>query len=175
MAGDSAGFDSASPQGSEVFSQQDVVAMQQALALAKKAAEQGEVPVGAILVKDNHVIGEGFNRPISMHDPTAHAEIMAIRSACLQENNYRLPGTTLYVTLEPCAMCAGAIVHARIKRLVFAAFEPKAGAILSTQKFFEQPQLNHSVAYFSGLLQEEASKLLSDFFRRRRQEKKAQK
>ncbi|MCG8672726.1 MAG: tRNA adenosine(34) deaminase TadA [Pseudomonadales bacterium] len=147
--------------------------MQRALMLAEKAEQLGEVPVGALLVQDGKVVGEGFNQPIAALDPTAHAEIAAIRDACQRLNNYRIPNTTLYVTLEPCAMCAGAIVHARIDRVIFAASEPKAGAIKSTQRFFEQPQLNHQVQFQSGLMQSEASAMLSDFFKRRRQEKKA--
>lgn len=155
------------------FSEEDIHWMQQALALADKAQQQGEVPVGALVVQDNQVVGEGYNHPIGQNDPTAHAEIIAIRNACQHLENYRLPNTTLYVTLEPCAMCAGAIVHARIDRVIFAAHEPKAGAIESTQQFFEHPQLNHRVESLSGLLQPEASEMLSSFFKRRRQEKKA--
>lgn len=157
------------------FSEQDVGWMQRALQLADKAQQVGEVPVGAVVVFDNQIIGEGYNHPISTQDPTAHAEIMAIRAACQRQQNYRLPGATLYVTLEPCAMCAGAIVHARIESVVFAATEPKAGAVMSTQHFFEQPQLNHYVKFHHGLLQTEASNMLSEFFKRRRAEKKAQK
>lgn len=147
--------------------------MQRALELADMAQQQGEVPVGALIVKEGEVIGEGYNQPITIHDPTAHAEVMAIRNACQQVGNYRLPGTTLYVSLEPCAMCAGAIVHARIDRVVFAAHEPKAGAIESTQRFFDQPQLNYRVIHEAGVMQAESSHLLSSFFKRRREEKKA--
>ncbi|PIE41102.1 MAG: tRNA adenosine(34) deaminase TadA [Gammaproteobacteria bacterium] len=157
------------------FSREDTHWMKQALALADKALQLGEVPVGALIVQRGEVIGEGFNHPIGLHDPTAHAEIMAIRAACQRVANYRLPDTTLYVTLEPCAMCAGAIVHARISRVIIAALEPKAGAIESTQQFFQQPQLNHRVDAQSGLLQPEASALLSSFFKHRRQQKKAAK
>lgn len=147
--------------------------MRRALALAADAAAAGEVPVGAVLVRDGVVLGEGYNRPIAGHDPTAHAEICALRAACQFVGNYRLPGATLYVTLEPCAMCAGAIVHARVDRLVFAATEPKAGAIVSTQRFFDMPQLNYRVTVAGGLLADEASELLKTFFARRRAEKKA--
>ena len=157
---------------SSEFSENDFHWMRHALTLADKAQGLGEVPVGAVIVKNNELVGEGFNHPISTHDPTAHAEVSAIRSACLNLNNYRIPDATLYVTLEPCAMCAGAIVHARLRRVVFAATEPKAGAIVSSQHFFEQPQLNHRVEYIGGCLQSEASEMLSEFFRRRRQEKK---
>lgn len=159
---------------SEVFSGEDRDFMNQAMALAEQAQDLGEVPVGAVVVLDGQVIGRGFNQPIAGHDPTAHAEIQAIREACQQQQNYRLPGATLYVTLEPCAMCAGAIVHARIERLVFAAIEPKAGAVESTQRFFSQPQLNHRVAHAAGLEQEAASTMLSDFFRRRREQRREQ-
>ncbi|MCG8315947.1 MAG: tRNA adenosine(34) deaminase TadA [Pseudomonadales bacterium] len=157
------------------FSDIDIHWMRHALTLADKAQRMGEVPVGAVVVKANDIIGEGFNHPISTHDPTAHAEIDAIRAACALQNNYRIPDATLYVTLEPCAMCAGAIVHARVGRVVFAATEPKAGAVISTQRFFEQPQLNHSVAFVGGCLQTESSKMLSEFFKRRRLEKKESK
>ena len=157
------------------FSEADLRYMQQALALAEAAAQVGEVPVGAVVVLENEIIGEGFNHPINTCDPTAHAEIQAIRAACEYQQNYRLPGATLYVTLEPCAMCAGAIVHSRLSRVVFAAHEPKAGAVESTQRFFEQPQLNHRVVYQSGLFADSASTMLSDFFRQRRDEKKRQK
>lgn len=160
---------------SEVFSATDREFMAQALALADQAQQVGEVPVGALVVLDGAVIGRGFNHPIAGCDPTAHAEIYAIRDACRQQKNYRLPGATLYVTLEPCAMCAGAIVHARIQRLVFAATEPKAGAVISTQRFFEQPQLNHRVSVESGLCAAEAGTMLSEFFRRRREAKKREK
>ena len=159
----------------EAFSAVDQAFMTQALALADQAQLAGEVPVGALVVMDGVIIGQGFNQPISGCDPTAHAEIQAIREACRQQQNYRLPGATLYVTLEPCAMCAGAIVHARIQRLVFATTEPKAGAIVSTQQFLDQPQLNHRVCYESGLCQQQAGTMLSEFFRQRRELKKRQK
>lgn len=157
-----------------VFSAADHGYMAEALALADQAQQLGEVPVGAVVVLDGEVIGRGFNQPIAGHDPTAHAEIQAIREACKHQQNYRLPGATLYVTLEPCAMCAGAMVHARIQRLVFATLEPKAGAVESTQQLFAQPQLNHRVEYQAGLEQPVASAMLSDFFRRRREQRREQ-
>lgn len=157
---------------SATFTETDHCFMRRALVLAERAERLGEVPVGAVLVKNREIIGEGFNHPIAMHDPTAHAEIMAIRHGCLTQQNYRLPDTTLYVTLEPCSMCAGAIVHARISRVIFATHEPKAGAVESTQSFFQQAQLNHRVIHRSGLLKERASEQLSQFFKRRRAEKK---
>lgn len=157
-----------------VFSAQDEHWMRHALALAAKGADAGEVPVGAVVVRDGALLGEGYNAPIAGHDPTAHAEIRALRSACQSVANYRIPGSTLYVTLEPCAMCAGAIVHARVDRVVFAATEPKAGAIVSTQCFFDRPQLNYRVVAEGGLLAEEASELLKGFFSRRRAEKKSE-
>lgn len=149
--------------------------MRHALALAARAAELDEVPVGAVLVRGDQLIGEGYNQPISSHDPTAHAEIMALRQAARDQSNYRLPGSTLYVTIEPCAMCAGAIVHARVERLVFAATEPKAGAVCSHLHFFEQSQLNHKTQWQGGVLAEESSRLIQAFFARRREEKKAAK
>src|SRR4051794_20384730 len=120
--------------------------MRLALALARRAAEAGEVPVGAVVVADDGaVIGEGWNRPIATHDPSAHAEMVALREAATRAGNYRLPGTTLYVTLEPCAMCAGAIIHARVQRLVFGATDPKAGAVRSVYDLIANPRLNHTV------------------------------
>jgi tRNA(adenine34) deaminase len=142
--------------------------MEYALSLAKDAEKQGEVPVGAVIVKDNMVIGEGFNQPIARHDPTAHAEIQALRSACRHNENYRLPGTTLYVTLEPCIMCAGAIINARIDRVVFAAKEPKMGAVGSCFDIFNTQQLTHYVHCEHGLLAEQSSELLLNFFRQKR-------
>lgn len=156
-----------------VFSAQDDHWMRRALAVAAEGANVGEVPVGAVVVRQGQLLGEGYNAPISAHDPTAHAEIRALRAACQAVGNYRLPGATLYITLEPCAMCAGAIVHARIDRVVFAATEPKAGAIVSTQRFFEMPQLNYRVTAEGGLLAEDAAELLKSFFARRRAEKKS--
>ncbi|MCL4148495.1 UNVERIFIED_CONTAM: hypothetical protein GTU68_027472 [Idotea baltica] len=142
--------------------------MHHALTLAKKAQHLGEVPVGAVIVQDDILIGEGWNQPISSHDPTAHAEIRAIRTACNKNNNYRLPNTTLYVTLEPCLMCAGAIIHSRIARVVFAAKEPKAGAGGSGFDLFNDSKLNHHVHCEQGLLSEQSSLLLRQFFKARR-------
>jgi len=142
--------------------------MAHALSLAKRAEQQGEVPVGAVIVVDDQIIGEGWNQPISSSDPTAHAEIQALRAACQQLDNYRLPDATLYVSLEPCVMCAGAIIHARIKRVVFATTEPKTGAAGSCFDIFNTPQLNHHVICEHGVLADESSALLRNFFRSRR-------
>jgi len=143
--------------------------MREALALAAQGAALGEVPVGAVLVQDGQVIGRGFNCPISRHDPSAHAEMVAIRDAASRVQNYRLPGSTLYVTLEPCSMCAGLIVHSRIARVVYGASEPKAGVVVSRGEFFAQDFLNHRVLTEGGVLKEECGAVLSDFFRQRRQ------
>jgi tRNA(adenine34) deaminase len=142
--------------------------MDLALSLAKQAASIGEVPVGAVLVKDGEVLGQGYNRPISTDDPTAHAEIVALRDAGQRLGNYRLPGTTLYVTLEPCTMCAGALIHARIERLVFGAFEPKAGVICSQNRLLEADYLNHNIEVTPGILSDQCSSIVSDFFSQRR-------
>lgn len=142
--------------------------MQQALTLAKQAQAVGEVPVGAVVVLNDQIIGEGYNRPIGLHDPSAHAEIMAMRAAAEKVGNYRLLGATLYVTLEPCMMCIGAMVHARIQRVVFGAHDPKTGAVESVATLFESPYLNHRVEVLGGLLAEECSVMLKDFFRARR-------
>ena len=142
--------------------------MRQALDLAERARSEGEVPVGAVLVMDDDCIGEGWNRSISTHDPTAHAEIEALRAAAGRLENYRLPGATLYVTLEPCAMCAGAIILARIKRVVYAAADPRAGAAGSVFNILQSTQLNHRVELVSGILEQEAATLLQTFFRERR-------
>ncbi len=142
--------------------------MQRALALARAAAAQGEEPVGALVVRGGEIIGEGANRPIGQHDPSAHAEIEALRAAGRALGDYRLTGATLYVTLEPCIMCASAIVHARIDRVVFGAWDPKAGAAGSIADVFAIPQLNHRVDVFGGVLAEECATLLSEFFRARR-------
>jgi len=150
----------------------DIHWMQLALELADHAAEIGEVPVGAVLVKEGHVIGRGYNQPISSSDPTGHAEIVALRQAAQQQGNYRLPGATLYVTVEPCAMCAGAIVHARVERVVFGTAEPKAGAVCSHLQLFDQAQLNHRVAWQGGVMADEAKAQIQSFFARRREEKK---
>lgn len=142
--------------------------MQRALALARCAEADGEVPVGAVVVRDGEVLGEGWNRPISGHDPTAHAEIVALRAAAQRAGNYRLPGTTLYVTLEPCLMCTGAMVHARVERLVFGAYDDKRGAAGSQFDAFCAPGLNHRVQVQGGVLAEECMQLLQVFFRQRR-------
>jgi len=146
----------------------DTYWMSRALELAQQAEAEGEVPVGAVIVRDDVILGEGWNRPIVSHDTTAHAEIQALRAACQQAQNYRLPKSTLYVTLEPCLMCAGAIVHARIDRLVFAAKEPKTGAAGSCFDVLNTPQLNHRVSCEHGILAEQSSTLLRNFFRIRR-------
>lgn len=142
--------------------------MRQALLLAKQAEQHGEVPVGAVIVLDDELIGAGWNQPIGQNDPTAHAEIVALRAACLHQQNYRLPGATMYVTLEPCVMCAGAIVHARIERVIFAAKEPKTGAAGSCFDLFNTPQLNHRVTCEQGLLADESGEMLRAFFRSKR-------
>lgn len=147
--------------------------MRQALALAEEAALAGEIPVGAVLVKDNQRIAGGFNQPILSHDPTAHAEIITLRGAGEVLENYRLTETTLYVTLEPCMMCAGALIHSRIRRLVYGAAEPKTGAAGSFIDLLTLPRLNHYMEVTGGVLAEECSAMLSEFFRRRRAEKKA--
>ena len=149
---------------------QDERFMREAMELARQGAERGEVPVGAVLVQDVEVIGRGFNCPISTSDPSAHAEMVAIRAAALVQQNYRLPGSTLYVTLEPCSMCAGLIVHARIARVVFGASEPKAGVVQSRGEFFAQGFLNHRVLVEGGGLADECSAALSAFFKARRQQ-----
>ena len=150
--------------------------MQLAYAQAALAAAQGEIPVGAVIVSQNQVIGAGYNAPISLHDATAHAEIVAIRAACDRVQNYRLPeNATLYVTLEPCTMCVGALIHARIKRVVFGATEPKAGSLISARKLLESGYYNHIFEYQSGCLEQQCSAQLSAFFKMRRAQKKQQK
>jgi tRNA(adenine34) deaminase len=142
--------------------------MHEALVLARLAEAAGEVPVGAVLVKDGSIIGSGWNQPIGAHDPTAHAEVTALRAAAMLAGNYRLTGTTLYVTLEPCAMCAGALVHARVARLVYGAADPKAGAAGSVFNLAQTDKLNHRLEVEAGVLAEECGVLLKDFFSRRR-------
>ena len=142
--------------------------MRRALALARHAGDAGEVPVGSLIVSDDRVIGEGWNRPVSSSDATSHAETEAIRAACREVHNYRLAGSTLYVTLEPCAMCVGAIFHARIARVVFAAADPKTGAAGSVVNLFAEPKLNHHATLQGGLLAEESAELLRQFFAERR-------
>lgn len=148
--------------------EEDARWMHHALALAQRAAAEGEVPVGAVVVKDGVVIGEGWNRPIAAHDPTAHAEIQALRAAALHIGNYRLTDTTLYVTLEPCAMCAGAMVHARVRRVVYGASDPRTGAAGSVFDLLQSVQLNHQAEVCGGVLAEECGALLREFFRARR-------
>ena len=146
--------------------------MARALALAAQAASVGEVPVGAVVVLEGREIGAGFNAPITGCDPTAHAEIRALRDAAARVGNYRLSGATLYVTLEPCTMCVGAIVHSRISRLVYGASEPKAGAIESARRTLEEPYLNWQVDAVSGVMQQECSDIISEFFSARRAERR---
>lgn len=146
----------------------DFVYMQQAISQARNAWALGEVPVGAVVVKDGQVIATGFNQPIGTHDPTAHAEIMALRAASAILGNYRLPGCELYVTLEPCAMCSGAMMHARLARVIFGAPDPKTGACGSIVNLFEQEKLNHHTEVVGGVLAEECGVLLKEFFAERR-------
>lgn len=154
--------------------QEDQAYMEHALKLAQRAMAEGEVPVGAVVVSEGRIVGEGWNRPISTNDPTAHAEIVALRDAAVRLGNYRLSESTLYVTLEPCPMCAGAIVHARVRRVVYAAPDPKGGAagsvfdLLPTDRRF-----NHQVDVEGGLLQEQSGDLLRGFFLQRRQQQRA--
>jgi tRNA(adenine34) deaminase len=142
--------------------------MRQALELARQAAAAGEVPVGAVVVMGDEVAGRGFNQPIGSHDPTAHAEIVAIRAAADLAGNYRLTGSTLYVTVEPCLMCVGAMVHARVGTLVFGAVEPRAGAIVSAVAAHETPGLNHRIEVVPGVLADECREAIQSFFRDRR-------
>ena len=142
--------------------------MREALALAAEAAKAGEVPVGAVVVRDGHVVGRGSNRPITSHDPTAHAEIVALRAAAAAEGNYRLPGCDLFVTLEPCAMCVGALVHARIGRIVYGARDPKTGACGSIVDLPAIAHWNHHGVFTGGLLAEECGGMLKRFFAERR-------
>lgn len=152
---------------------QDELWMHEALSLADHAENAGEVPVGAVVVLNGEIIGEGWNHPISGHDPTAHAEIMALRDAASRVGNYRLVNADLYVTIEPCTMCAGAIVHSRIRRLVYGASEEKSGVAQSNGQLFEQSWMNHHVEVVSGVLAEQSADKISGFFQRRRAEKKA--
>lgn len=146
----------------------DLQWMQLAYELAFEAQAQGEVPVGAVLVADNQLIASGFNQVITTHDPSAHAEMVAIRAAGLQRQNYRLPNTTLYVTLEPCPMCAGALIHARVERVVFGAFDPKTGAAGSVFQLIPHEAHNHRITVQGGVLQEQCAAQLQAFFRERR-------
>jgi tRNA(adenine34) deaminase len=152
---------------------QDLSMMKIAMDLAQEAAVAGEVPVGAIVVKDGQIIGRGSNAPIGLHDPSAHAEIQALRDAAKNIGNYRLVDCTLYVTLEPCAMCAGAIQHARISRLVYGASDAKTGACGSVVNLMAETKLNHQTEVTSGIMAEETASLLSSFFKERRLNKKA--
>jgi tRNA(adenine34) deaminase len=146
----------------------DLTFMRRALDLAREAQAAGEVPVGAVIVRDGKIIAEGSNRPIGDRDPTAHAEMVALRAAAAASESYRLTGTTLYVTLEPCAMCAGAMVHARVQRLVYAATDPRAGAAGSVFNIVQHAALNHRVECEGGVLAEECGTLLREFFAARR-------
>lgn len=152
--------------------EQDTFWMRHALGLASKAQEQGEVPVGAVLVKNNEIIGEGWNQSISQHDPSAHAEMIAIRQAGKNVENYRLVDSCLYVTLEPCSMCAGLLIHSRIQRLVFGAQDFKTGAVGSVMDLLSDARSNHQIDVVSGVLSEECGQMLSSFFKQRRIEKK---
>lgn len=147
--------------------------MQQALAQAQLAFDQGEVPVGAVVVCAGEIVGRGFNQPISLQDPTAHAEVMALRSAANYLQNYRLPECELYVTVEPCTMCVGALVHARIKRVVFGTTEPKAGMAISQGRLFEAPYFNHATEVVGGVLADECAAMMQRFFAERRAAKQA--
>ncbi len=138
--------------------------------LAEHARDFGEVPVGAVVIRDGQLLGQGWNKPIAACDPSAHAEIVALRAAGLAVGNYRMPGTTLYVTLEPCAMCAGAIVHARVQRLVFGAWDKRSGVVCSVTTLFELPSLNHRVTVQGGVRSDDCSSLLQAFFAAKRQQ-----
>jgi len=142
--------------------------MRHAIRLAQRAEQQGEVPVGAVVVRDNRCIAEGWNIPITSHDPTAHAEVVALRGAGVHVQNYRLNDATLYVTLEPCVMCIGAMSHARIKRLVFGAYDPKRGAVCNALSLTDASFLNHRISWDGGVLETECSEMLRDFFKARR-------
>ena len=158
-----------------MVSEQDVKFMKHALSLADKAELIGEVPVGACIVVDGEIVGEGYNEPITTHDPSAHAELRAVQQAARQVQNYRLVDATLYVTLEPCSMCAGMLVHARVKRVVFGAWDAKTGAAGSVMNLLQHPALNHQAEIVSGVLADECADKLSRFFQKRRKEIKAAK
>ena len=142
--------------------------MEEALIEAKKALEKGEVPIGAVVVLGENIIGRGYNQPISKNDPTAHAEIMALRDASKNLKNYRLKDTLVYSTLEPCLMCAGALVHARIKKLIYSSSDPKSGVIENNGSLMQSAFLNHKISYEGGILKEESSKMLKNFFLKKR-------
>lgn len=161
-----------SPSSTEIDLLEDERWMRRAMALAEQGEQLGEVPVGAVIVSGGEVLGEGFNQPITRCDPTAHAEVVALRNAAAKTGNYRLLDATLYVTLEPCTMCVGALVHARIARLVFATTEPKAGGVVSQSRLLEAGYFNHRVEYQGGVCAGECQQQLSAFFRRRREELK---
>ncbi|MCG6970625.1 MAG: tRNA adenosine(34) deaminase TadA [Gammaproteobacteria bacterium] len=156
------------PQNSPQSNVNDEYWMRKALQLAQHAESLGEVPVGAVLIKDNQLVADGWNRPISSHDPTAHAEIVVLRKAGHELQNYRIVDTVLYVTLEPCVMCAGALIHARVKRVVYGASDPKAGAGESVFNILQDDRFNHRIEVTSGVLAQECSQLLSQFFQARR-------
>jgi tRNA(adenine34) deaminase len=149
--------------------------MAEAIKEALKADAINEVPVGAVVVLNGEIIGRGFNQPIKSCDPSAHAEIMALRDAGLNVGNYRIVDADLYVTIEPCTMCSGAIVHGRIKRVIFGTLEPKSGVVVSQQNIFEQPYFNHDIEVVPNIMADECTAVMQDFFKRRRAEKKAQK
>lgn len=153
------------------MSKTDVLFIRRALLLAKEAEGNNEVPIGAVLVKKNEIISEGVNQPITLNDPTAHAEIVTLRKAAKKIGNYRLIDTTLYVTLEPCAMCLGAMLQARIKRLFFGAYDLRSGAITSVFQLLEEPRLNHHIDWKGGILVEECARILKNFFQVRRRQK----
>ena len=142
--------------------------MQHAFEQAQKAAEQNEVPVGAVLVMHDEIITKNYNQPITLNDPTAHAEILVLREACQKIKNYRLIDAVLYVTLEPCAMCVGAMIHARIKQLIFGAYDPKSGAVSSGMNLIQSKHFNHRIAYQGGVMETECGQLLKDFFHKKR-------
>jgi tRNA(adenine34) deaminase len=149
--------------------------MREAMIEAQKAWDRDEVPVGAIVVREGEIVGRGFNQPISGCNPVAHAEVMALQDAARKIGNYRLVDCELFVTLEPCTMCAGAIIHSRVKRVIFGALEPKAGALVSQSQVLEMPCMNYQVAMTSGVLEQECSEMISAFFKARREAKKAEK
>jgi len=154
--------------GKDLIDDRDRLFMAEALSLARRAAEEGEVPIGAVVVRDGEIIGRGWNRNIGLNDPSAHAEIMALREAGIEAGNHRLPGCDLYVTLEPCPMCAGAMIHARLARVIYGADDPKTGAAGGVFDLLRHPAHNHRPEVTGGCLAEESSTLLREFFRQRR-------